>query len=413
MREKWVGYRKPNSSLIPPDWTAVRIRDVASFKAGGSLGLTMADYKPEGTPAYTAEGQNGFAAVTEFDTKAVIVSSIGALCGKSFYNDGPFTTLANIQVIFGDEEKVSNYFLWCLLNDRAYWAPYQTAQPFIRPSDIQKSWIPLPATREEQTRIAETLKAANDHIRSVEAQLLKAKNLKKAMVEQGTTIGLRANAKTKHSKRYGHDFPTNATWEQVELRTLKPLIDYGTNQSSNDQKAGNPVIAIPQVLTSRFALGELPFAEVPDQERDSLALKPHDVLVVRTNGNPSYIGRSTVIPEGVLDRVTIFASYLIRIRLDETRLRGAFLNYVLLSQTGRRQSTCLANTSAGNFNLGARSLSKFLIPLPKPEEQDEIIEAINGADDLVLDLQNQLTAARRVKQSLLQNLLTGKIRLKA
>src|SRR4051812_5933107 len=104
MREKWVGYRKPNLNLIPPDWKAARIRDVASFKAGGSLGLTMSDYKQHGTPAYTAEEQNGFAAVAEFDAKAVIVSSIGALCGKSFYAEGSFTTLANIQVIFGDEE---------------------------------------------------------------------------------------------------------------------------------------------------------------------------------------------------------------------------------------------------------------------------------------------------------------------
>ena len=156
----------------------------------------------------------------------------------------------------------------------------------------------------------------------------------------------------------------------------------------------------------------MPFADVEDQERVSLALKPHDVLVVRTNGNPSYIGRSTVIPEGVLNGVTIFASYLIRIRVDESRLRGAFLNYVLLSRTGRRQATCVANTSAGNFNLGARSLSKFLVPLPMPDEQDEIIQTINAADDLVLDLEKQLTAGRRVKQSLLQNLLTGKIRLK-
>lgn len=127
MREKWVGYRRPNLSLIPDDWRAVRIREIAEFKSGGSLGLTMSDYKQVGTPAYTAEGQNGFVEPTEFDAKAVIVSSIGALCGKSFYTEGPFTTLANIQVIFGDESQVSNYYLWSLLNDRAYWAPYQTA----------------------------------------------------------------------------------------------------------------------------------------------------------------------------------------------------------------------------------------------------------------------------------------------
>jgi len=76
------------------------------------------------------------------------------------------------------------------------------------------------------------------------------------------------------------------------------------------------------------------------------------------------------------------------------------------------QANGLANTSAGNVNLGERSLSKCLIPLPQPEEQDEIIEAINAADDVVIGLREQLTAARRVRQSLLRNLLTGKIRLK-
>ncbi len=270
----------------------------------------------------------------------------------------------------------------------------------------------VPNDLAEQTRIAETLKAADDHIRAIEEQIRKAERVKKGLVEQGTTTGLHTRTNTKTAKRYGYHFTVNSQWDQVELKVLKPQIDYGTNQSSNDYQGGVPVIAIPQVLCSRFVLGELPYAEVSEQEKEALALKPHDVLAVRTNGNPSYIGRSTVIPDGVLSELTIFASYLIRIRVDERRLRGAFLNYVLLGRTGRIQANCLANTSAGNFNLGARSLSKFLIPLPQPEEQDEIIEAINAADDLVIELQKQLTAACRVKQSLLQNLLTGKLRLK-
>jgi type I restriction-modification system DNA methylase subunit len=76
------------------------------------------------------------------------------------------------------------------------------------------------------------------------------------------------------------------------------------------------------------------------------------------------------------------------------------------------EEVTLANTSAGNFNLGARALGQFTLPLPTLEEQDAIIKAIDAADDQVIAVDEQLTAARRVKQSLLQNLLTGKIRLK-
>ena len=46
------------------------------------------------------------------------------------------------------------------------------------------------------------------------------------------------------------------------------------------------------------------------------------------------------------------------------------------------------------------------------DEQDIVVERFNAAARLIAALRSQLTAARRVKQSLLQNLLTGKIRLK-
>jgi hypothetical protein len=47
------------------------------------------------------------------------------------------------------------------------------------------------------------------------------------------------------------------------------------------------------------------------------------------------------------------------------------------------------------------------------DEQKEIAARIEDADHLLMAVRKQLVAARRVKQSLLQNLLTGKIRLNA
>jgi type I restriction enzyme, S subunit len=314
-----------------------------------------------------------------------------------------------------DRAKITDEFLACWLQaHRVHEFISETSQMTTGLANM--SWsacrrlpVRYPQHKDEQTRIAETLKAADNQIRSIKEQRRQAELAKRALIETGTTVGLDVRAPTKTTFRYRHPFACNAAWNHVELRTLKPQIAYGTNQPSNDYRAGVPVVAIPQVLTSRFAMSELPFAEVTSQEQEALSLQPHDVLLVRTNGNPSYIGRSTVIPEGVLEVRTIFASYLIRVRVNQKLLRGAFLNYVLQSHTGRRQSNSLANTSAGNFNLAARSLSKFLIPLPEPEEQDDIVNAINAADDLVLGLDRQLTTAGDLKRSLLQTLLTGKV----
>jgi type I restriction enzyme, S subunit len=71
-----------------------------------------------------------------------------------------------------------------------------------------------------------------------------------------------------------------------------------------------------------------------------------------------------------------------------------------------------ANTSSGLNTINRTALRRLILPIPKPSEQDAIIARLEAAEAVVKCLKCQLTAARRVKQSLLQNLLTGKIRLK-
>lgn len=424
---------------IPVEWNARSLRSLLSDQLSGDWGddngevmlavLRSTNFTDTGNLNTFDVARRGFsaskAAQIQVRRNDVLVERSGGGPNQPvgrvamIRDEMPETGFANfVQLLRPEAEHiVPELLLWTLhqYNRSGFVERLQHQTTQMRNLDLRdylKILLPVPSDPDEQARIAETLKAADDHIHALEDQIRKADRVKGSLVEQGTTLGLNVNAPTNTLSRYRYAVTCNAGWDLAELRQLKPQINYGTNQASNDQRIGVPVIAIPQVLASRFALSDLPFADVSEQEKVSLSLQPHDVLLVRTNGNPSYIGRSTVIPEGVLKTLTVFASYLIRVRVNEKRMRGAFLNYVLQSQTGRRQSNCLANTSAGNFNLGARSLSKFILPLPSPEEQDEIVSAINAADDLVLSLQNQARLARRVKQSLLQNLLTGRIRLK-
>ncbi len=410
LREKWVGYRKPNLALIPSDWQALRLRQVASFKAGGALGLTMSDYQATGTPAFTAEGQNGFVTATEFDTKAVIVSSIGALCGKSFYAEGPFTTLANIQVVFGDEEKVSNYFLWNLLNDRAFWAPYQTAQPFIRPSDIQKSWIPLPKKRDEQTRIAETLKAADDHIRAIEEQLRKAERVKKALDQ--AFFG-DASIRVRFPYEYGMERTIPNGWPSKKLGALADVTSGITlNQDREAGDNGVRYLTVINVHRGRFDLTEVRHLELRGNEAETKMIAVDDVMVIEGHANSAEIGRAALATEK--EAGMSFQNHLFRVRVfDKDEMRPRFLVRALNSARIRRHWVATANTSSGLNTINRTALRRLIIPVPDPKVQDEIIVKLEAAEEVTRALDSQLTAARRVKQSLLQNLLTGKIRLKA
>ena len=153
---------------IPQDWEAVQIKDIAKkITVGGRLGLRKnKDYCAQGFPAYSAAGKDGFVSQFEYEADGVIVSSIGARCGKCFYATGKWTTLANTQVILTNEARCLSRFLWYVVNDELFWHRSGTAQPFIKPTDIRNSWIPLPSIPEQKNLVMlldQLYKPANRH----------------------------------------------------------------------------------------------------------------------------------------------------------------------------------------------------------------------------------------------------------
>jgi type I restriction enzyme, S subunit len=110
----------------------------------------------------------------------------------------------------------------------------------------------------------------------------------------------------------------------------------------------------------------------------------------------------------------VFSDLLIRLRFDHSKAVPEFMKYLWQSPHFLRRLQSYAVTGSGLWKIGQRSISrtKLVVP-PNTSEQKDIAAIFDAQEDLLLTLATQLTAARRVKQSLLQNLLTGKIRLKA
>lgn len=139
--------------------TAVSLQEFCRIVQGGRLGLSSNDFVPSGYPAYGAGGLNGELPVHEFDESAVILSAIGARCGKCFFAEGKWTSLANTQLIFPDPARADCRFLWFQLNDERRWHRAGTGQPFIKPSDVKAHRVHLPPLS-EQRHVAEVLDRA-------------------------------------------------------------------------------------------------------------------------------------------------------------------------------------------------------------------------------------------------------------
>jgi type I restriction enzyme S subunit len=166
-------------------------------------------------------------------------------------------------------------------------------------------------------------------------------------------------------------------WEVVSLGDKGCVIGftYGTNMRSTEQSVGTPILRVPNILRGNIDVDNLKYADLSVKEQQKLALQQGDVLVVRSNGNPGYIGRGAAY-QGSPPRAA-FASYLIRIRPVPAAFDGEYLSAWLRSSNGRRQLLNQAKTTAGQYNLSTEGLRRLRVPRPPLTLQKKFVAILN------------------------------------
>lgn len=160
--------------------------------------------------------------------------------------------------------------------------------------------------------------------------------------------------------------------EEDKWVQLGSLVDtrYGTSVSADATAAtGVPVLRIPNVMGGEVDTTDMKYVELTQAELGRLRLTAADVLIVRSNGNPDYVGRSAPITEDVCQSVIVYASYLIRLRTDGVRLLPEYLSAFLNSAYGRAAMRNAIRTTAGQSNLSGENLAKVRLPVPDIEAQ--------------------------------------------
>lgn len=200
---------------------------------------------------------------------------------------------------------------------------------------------------------------------------------------------------------------TRALVSGTNVATLGALAldsGYGTSTKCVAGGPGPAVVRIPNVLDRRINLTDE--KRVADRSVDvsSSMLSAGDLLIVRTNGSRSLIGRSAVVQEGIK---AAFASYLIRYRLDPARVRPEWVSLMLARPETRVVLERLAASSAGQYNLSLSKLDGVVIPTPSLDEQDRLIAEHGERATSLRRLGNESSAARRRSASLRRALLAA------
>jgi type I restriction enzyme S subunit len=399
-------------ALVPAGWSYSRLDQTCDIFGGGRLRLTKEKhYQSSGVLAYSAAGPDGFVENAEIKGKdGVVLSAIGANCGRCFYASGEWTTLANVQAIIPKVSLDAKY-LFFYVNREGYWDRSGSAQPFIKPSSIRSSWVAYPTTKREQTKIAEILSTVDRAIEQTEALIAKQQRIKSGLMQNLLTRGIdeHGNRRSEQTHQF-KDSPLGRIPEEWEVERLDDLLvekQYGISTSLSEEPIGIPVLRMNNLVNGEVDFTDLKYSERKDAQ--NLTLDDGDVLFNRTN-SIDYVGRTGIYRHA--DRTVSFASYLVRLVSDSVKLHPEYLNLWLNDCANQIRVKQFATIGVQQANVNPTNLGTLSIALPRAIiEQKQIIEAISTVTNNIRAINQNLNKLRSLKTALMQDLLTGQKRV--
>jgi type I restriction enzyme S subunit len=278
--------------------------------------------------------------------------------------------------------------------------------------DYLRITIPKPPAG-EQAAIAEAIREADRALVKAKEELLAAQRLKTALMQQLFTKGIPGRHKTFKTVRVGRiHFSIPEEWEMATLASHCGGHDCVKTGPFGAQlpievfrPTGIRIINITDIGEGRIVFSTEAYVddEVADRLRD-YRLKKGDIIFSRV----ASVGRLGLITEeydGFL-----MSSNCIRLR-PNSKFNSIFLLHTFLDSQAVSRQVVAAATGGARPIVTPRFLRRMTIPKPLIAEQNEIADIIEKTSQLVDSIESKINALEVLKKSLLQNLLTGKVRV--
>ena len=153
---------------------------------------------------------------------------------------------------------------------------------------------------------------------------------------------------------------------------------------------------------------ELYLKDVSEKDKKEKAVSKNWCITVSSNGNRKRIGNAVFIKD---DTDYLFASFLTAFRpKDKSDIIPEYFFQWLSSYPIQERLSSVSEGTTGLGNLNIRYLRNLEIDFPQKREQQSIVDILSKVDEAIASVQNSIAATERLKKSLMQNLLTGKMK---
>jgi len=431
-------------SELPEGWEKTSLKNIGFWSTGGTPSRKNPEYfngnipwiksgdLPDGhitstEEKITKEGLDSCSAKI-LPKGTISIALYGATIGKLGILDFESSTnqaCANCQVI---NDLINRDFLfYFLLNERNNFI--KTGQGGAQPNltnQIIRDWvIPLPPLA-EQRRIVAAVGALLARVNASRERLDRVPGLLKAFRQAvlaaacsgRLTEGWREenyqrlnrpeidNAKFPEIIEF-YQFGVPNHWIWTSIKNVLHYVQYGLSiKADADEQTGIPILRMGNIQDGLLNFDDLKYIQATQEELSQFYLDSGDVLFNRTN-SPELVGKSAVYD---VDKKMTFASYLIRIKVNQELLFSKYLNYWINSNWGREWARKVRTDGVSQSNINGKKLQQMPIPLPPLPEQHEIVRRVESLFTLTDHIEQRVAIGKERADRLTQAILAKAFR---
>lgn len=395
----------------------------SSVLAIGQRCVTSSRFAPEFTRPHAERAMRNVLCTEQGD---VLLNSTGTgTIGRSvvFDNDGAFIVDGHVTVLRPKIEAADGRWLNAVL--RTSWGQGHlerfcyagsTNQLELSRKSVKASMLPVP-TVQEQRGIAQVLDTLDTAILETEALIDKLKAVKQGLLHDLLTRGIDANGQLRPPQSEAPELYKESSlgWipREWEILPLGSCAGITSGVTLGRSLSGSGAIELPYLRVANVQDGYLDLREIKTvpilpAELTRFSLKVGDVLM-NEGGDFDKLGRGAIW-EGQIEPC-LHQNHVFRVRCDDSKLLPTFLAAYSGSARGKSYFVHASKQTTNLASINSTQLKAFEITCPSISEQKIITHSLSAFDEKVKAEQCEQAKLYSLKLSLMDDLLTGRVRV--
>ncbi|MDZ5023867.1 restriction endonuclease subunit S [Clostridium perfringens] len=396
-KEVREGYKMTELGEIPSGWKVNKLKNILEVCYGKSQKEVETEngiYKILGTG-----GVIGYTNEYLWNKPSVLIGRKGTI-DKPMYIEEPFWTVDTLFYTKINNENNVKWIYYYLNNIDLKKYNEATGVPSLSVNNLNNIKVITPSLK-EQEKIAEILSTVDEQIENTEKLIQKNQELKKGLMQQLLTKGI---GHTEFKKTELGYIP-----KKWEIKKLKEICDVKGGKrlpkgfQLEDEENGLPYIRVADMYMGGVKLNDIkyvPFGASEKMKNYKISKKDLFISVAGTLGIVGEVpnsldGANLTENADKLCNITINKKFLLKV------LQSEFVQNIIESE----------KTSNAQPKLALTRIKEFLIPVPTIEEQKKISSILVKLDKKIEKYKYKKEKLEELKKGLMQQLLTGKIRV--